>query len=83
MEIKDEFLSQSIYTIFHEMPALGHCPIRAVCRNGVVYLRGKIDTAEHRHMAESLVGTLPGVRNVVNQLSYFSDEEEIVPEQFR
>ncbi len=71
METRDEFLSQSIYSVFHEVPGLGHCPIHAVCRDGVVYLRGKVDTPEHGALAESLAGNLPGVRMVVNQLTLF------------
>lgn len=71
MEIRDELLSQSIYSVFHEVPGLGHCPIHAVCRDGIVYLRGKVDTLEHAALAESLAGNLPGVRSVVNQLTLF------------
>lgn len=71
METRDEFLSQSIYTVFHEVPGLGHCPIHAVCRDGIVYLRGKVDTPEHSALAEALAGNLPGVRTVVNQLTLF------------
>lgn len=73
METRDEFLSQSLYSVIHELPALGHCPIRAVCRDGVVYLRGKVDTPEHGALAEALVSHMPGVRSVVNQLSLFDD----------
>lgn len=71
METRDEFLSQSIYSVFHEVPGLGHCPIHAVCRDGVVYLRGKVDTPEHGALAESLASHLPGVRGVVNELTLF------------
>ncbi len=74
METRDEFLSQSIYGLIHELPALGHCPIRVVCRDGVVYLRGKVDTPEHGVLAQALVSHLPGVRSVVNQLSLFGGD---------
>lgn len=73
METRDEFLSQNIYSLIHELPSLGHCPIRVVCRDGVVFLRGKVDTPEHGVLAEALVSHLPGIRSVVNQLSLFED----------
>lgn len=73
MDTKDEFLSQRVYSLFHEIPGLGHCPIKAVCQDGVVYLKGKVDTREHRDLAESLAGNIGGVREVVNQLSLFDD----------
>lgn len=73
MEIRDEFLSQHVYSVFHEVPGLGHCPIKAICREGVVYLRGKVDTPQHLQLAESLAGNIAGVRGVINQLSLFGD----------
>lgn len=74
MKLQDEFLSQRVYTIFHEMPGLGHCPIKPVCRDGVVYLRGKVDTEEHRLLAEEVAGNIAGVKGVVNQLSFFDND---------
>lgn len=76
--VKDNFLSQRVYTVFHEVPGLGHCPINAVCRDGVVYLRGKVDTPEHRALAENLAHNITGVRGVVNQLSFFDQEADPV-----
>lgn len=75
MEVKDEVLAQHIYSVFHELPALGHCPIKAECKSGVVYLKGLVDTDEQRHLAEELAENMPGVRSVVNQLSLFPSDE--------
>ncbi len=72
---QDEFLSQHVYTVFHEMPGLAHLPIRPVCREGVVFLRGKVDTPQHRDLAEAVAGNVGGVRGVVNQLSFFEEAE--------
>ncbi len=73
-EIKDEFLSQHLYSLLHELPFLGHFPIKAECRSGVVYLKGIVDSDERRHLAEELAEHMPGVRGVVNELSLFSNE---------
>lgn len=71
----DDILSQHVYSLFHEMPGLGHLPIRPVCREGVVYLRGKVDTPQHRALAEAVAGNITGVRSVINQLSFFEDPQ--------
>lgn len=74
MKLQDDLLSQKVYSVFHEMPCLGHCPIRPVCRDGIVYLKGKVDTEEHRALAESLAGNIAGVKGVINQLSFFAGD---------
>lgn len=75
MNPHDDFLSQHVYSVFHEMPVLAHLPIKPVCREGVVFLRGKVDTAQHRALAEELAENIAGVRGVVNQLSFFGETE--------
>lgn len=71
MELKDELLAQRLYHIFHTVDGLGHLPVHPLCRDGVVYLRGKVDTPQNRDLMITLARQVAGVRGVVSQLTLF------------
>lgn len=43
--------------------------VRTSCRNGVIYLDGTVNTLKEKETAGRLASTVPGVRQVVNNLS--------------
>lgn|GEM_PF-7010771 len=76
MDLKDELLSQRVYSLLHQVKELGHLPIKPVCRKGVVYLRGRVDAPEKLSLAKELAESITGVRAVVNQLGLLGDKRE-------
>ncbi len=75
MDLRDELLAQRLYHIFHTVDGLGHLPVRPLCHDGVVYLRGKVDTPQNRELMITLARQVTGVKGVVSQLTLFAPRQ--------
>src|SRR5215207_6163643 len=64
----DESLAQELHEILTHDPELDATEIEVVVEGGAVTLRGEVGDSDAKLLAEELVETVPGVREVHNQL---------------
>lgn len=74
-DVRDMILAQHVNDILRQVESLAAHPIKAECVDGVVYLRGKVETVRQMRFAEDVSRGLPGVRDVVNELNIYEPEE--------
>jgi len=64
----DEAITQDLRTQIFKRPELGNSSISVQTINGVVYLRGLVDTYPEKASVESMAREIPGVKKVVNSI---------------
>jgi hypothetical protein len=64
----DAVILQEIKKRLEEHPHLDENGIAIEVNDGVVLLKGKIDTEEEKFLAQKIAGSVPGVTEVVNHL---------------
>lgn len=71
----DAFLVNAVEIVFAASRSVEAEDIKTLCRQGVIYLEGEVDTPRQANEATRLAGTVPGVKKVVNNLSIRSKDE--------
>ena len=66
--MSDTLILQEIKKRLEEDPHLDETGIVAEVHEGLVILKGKIDTEEEKYLAQNIAGAVPGVTKVENHL---------------
>lgn len=72
----DDRIEKSFKDSYTYRTQLKDADVSADSENGIVTLKGKVDTADHRALAEDTVRGLPGVVSVNNELKVKSEPKE-------
>jgi hypothetical protein len=78
MKLRDALLAQRVHEVLGQMTPVADAPIRAVARDGVVHLRGRVGSLQEARLAETVVAGLAGVRRVINELEVRPTPEQPV-----
>lgn len=68
-ELRDAGLAAHVKSTLLQDNHISALPIHVEVENGVVWLKGRADSEEHRQEAEYLARGVAGVKSVVNELS--------------
>jgi osmotically-inducible protein OsmY len=69
----DHYITDQIRTALYKNPSIASNDISVQTRNGVVYLRGLVDTNVERADIEALARGMDGVKQVVDSLELRND----------
>jgi len=74
MKVEDVALAQRVKAALCRDRRISNCHIKVIAKEGVVYLRGKVDSGEQKDEAEHIACGSLGVKLVVNELILISGE---------
>ncbi len=69
-EFKDEWVVKNVYEVLLRDPHIDASEIEVDLRGGVVILSGHVDSRKTKKLAELSIQGLPGVKDVMNFLSF-------------